>query len=104
MNSFRTILDKPLSLAYNDIMSNYWIESAVSDWVRDNIDPEDYFEDILDDEGEVEKDAQEQYEEVVDGIVEDFASQIEDDLEAITEDYCNNFSNQIESLFEAEAM
>jgi len=85
-------------------MSNYWIESAVSDWVRDNIAPEDFFEDILDDEGEVEKDAQEQYEEVVDGIVEDFASQIEDDLEAITEDYCNNFSNQIESLFEAEAM
>ena len=104
MNSFRTILDKPLSLEYNSIMSNYWIESAVSDWVRDNIDPEDYFEDILDDEGEVEKDAQEQYEEVVDGIVEDFASQIEDDLEAITEDYCNNFSNQIESLFSAEAM
>ena len=85
-------------------MSNYWIESAVSDWVRSNIDPEDFFEDILDDEGEVEKDAQEQYEEVVDGIVEDFASQIEDDLEAITEDYCNNFSCQIESLFEAEAM
>ena len=85
-------------------MSNYWIESAVSDWVRNNITPEDYFEDILDDEGEVEKDAHEQYEEVVDGIVEDFASQIEDDLEAITEDYCNKFSNQIENLFSAEAM
>ena len=85
-------------------MSNYWIESAVSDWVQNNIVPEDFFEDILDDEGEVEKCAQEQYEEVVDGIVEDFASQIEDDLEAITEDYCNNFSNQIENLFEAEAM
>ena len=42
----------------------------------------------------------EQYEEVVDGIVEDFASQIEDDLEAITEDYCNKFSNQIENLFQ----
>ena len=24
-------------------MSNYWIESAVSDWVQNNIDPEDYF-------------------------------------------------------------
>ena len=104
MISSKIFLDKPLSLEYNDIMSNYWIESAVSDWVRSNIVPEDYFEDILDDEGEVEKDAQEQYDEVVDGIVEDFASQIEDDLEAITEDYCNNFSCQIESLFEAEAM
>tara|TARA_R100000081_G_C4804483_1_gene166492 strand:- start:588 stop:923 length:336 start_codon:yes stop_codon:yes gene_type:complete len=104
MISSKIFLDKPLSLEYNDIMSNYWIESAVSDWVRSNIDPEDFFEDILDDEGEVEKDAQEQYEEVVDGIVEEFASRIEDDLEAITEDYCNNFSCQIESLFEAEAM
>ena len=85
-------------------MSNYWIESAVSDWVRSNIDAEDYFEDILDDEGEVEKDAQEQYEEVVDGIIEEFASMIEDDLEAITEDYCNTHSCQIANLFEAEAM
>ena len=104
MISSKIFLDEPLSLEYNSIMSNYWIESAVSDWVQNNIDPEDFFEDILDDEGEVEKDAQEQYEEVVDGIVEEFASQIEDDLEAITEDYCNNFSCQIKSLFEAEAM